>query len=180
MRTSSTLAAFLLIPSIALGSACKPVTFINPMLVRPDYRQLFPIQVGSMLQLAVPTGFEGMVFSGHSTVIGYPNKAIVVIGVETKENFAMHRRGAQPGPFYREVYTGTTSQACKHLASTGLAEQDFRIQIKSGELDVFAYGKASHHEAVVIHPEKPHTVVRLRFSGVTREVFESVISTIRP
>jgi hypothetical protein len=180
MRTSLTLAAFLLVPSIALGGACKPLAFINPILVRPDYRHLFPIQVGSMLQLAVPAGFEGMVFSGHSTVIGYPNKAIAVIAVETKENFAMHRRGAQPGPFYREIYTGATSLGCKHLASTGLAEQDFRIQIKAGVMDVFAYGKASNHEAVIIHPEKPHTVVRLRFTGINREVFESVLSTIRP
>lgn len=174
------IATAVLVPSISFAANCKLPDFIEMTFngVEPEQKTVFT-SVAGMLRIGIPSGFEGIAFSGDATVFGYPNNGRVVIGIETPAAIALHEPGAKPEPFYRNVFMGRTVLGCKYLETYKLEQEDYRIRSKIGPMDIFAYGKASVHEVVVLHAGRPDTVIRMRFSGYDRRTFESLLSTIK-
>jgi hypothetical protein len=138
------------------------------------------MQVASMFSVAVPAGAKSMVFSSNANLMVFPDRRRLTIALETAQTMASYQEGAQPEPFFRDLFTGRTAAGCKHLQALRLEQEDYRLQSKLGTLSIFAHGKHRGHEAYILDSAKPHTVVRIRLSGVERSAFESLLATIKP
>lgn len=168
-------------PAQAATPACKVPVFTEFAPIKSgDTPAGIAMQIASILSVAAPAGPESIVFSGDANLFVYPDRRRLTIALETPQTVAPYQDGAMPEVFFRDVFTGRSAAACKHLESLRLDQEDYRLQAKIGKLSIYAHGKHRAHEAYVLDPARPHTVVRVRLSGVERSAFESLLSTVKP
>lgn len=184
--------AFLLIaavtgvcPVVAAAAACEPPQFepFRPEAVGQTAPDLVAVAFAMqpVATLRIPSGFSKLgAFPYGSVGFGDHPKGIVgVLGYETRQSVAIHKKDTAPADFVRAIFQGLDEIGCAYMKSQGLPSEEYRLHARldhGGEL--FAYGTARTHHFYVIRDDQPDYVVNGMFKNISRAEFEIILSTI--
>lgn len=183
MRHKSAFVAFLLAPSIALAATCSVPEFETFAAVANSASEpeSVLVEMQPVATLRVPSGFAkiGILPNGSLGLGQHPKNISAVLGFETKESVAVHKKGAKPAPFMLSIFKGLNTVGCRYLQGYQLEAQDYRLHGNlGGNAELFAYGKGDRHQFYLIRTDKPDFVLSGLFRNIDRAGFEAILSTL--
>ena len=172
-------------------SVALPVTATAANCTAPEFRAFeaptvpaagWPINVNNQLQLRYPAAPASAAFAADNFLaLTFADGARAVISLRDAAELARNQPTASarlPQQYWRNVFTGADSEGCEVAQAMDLADQDYRVSLAPGGMQIYAYGKGDRHQFFAIPDNPQHPVVNGLFRGVTRAQVESVLATI--